>query len=168
MDLTAIQAAITSLKTAAGIAKGILDAKSLIEVQGKVIELQTALLDAQNCAINATTSQLELQQRIRELEAQLKQIEDWGDQESRYVLTTPWRGAAQVYALKKQSANGEPPHFLCTNCFHSRNRVILNPTPNPTGWLSMVCPACRSSVATGMRGISNPKYAEEYSSDASD
>jgi hypothetical protein len=39
MDLGAIQAAISSLKAATGIAKSILETKSEIEIQGKVIEL---------------------------------------------------------------------------------------------------------------------------------
>ncbi len=57
MDITAIQAAIASLKTATDVSRSILEMKSMSEVQGKVIELQSALLEAQNCALSATASQ---------------------------------------------------------------------------------------------------------------
>lgn len=64
MNLTAIQAAITSLKIASKITKNILETKSITEVQSKVIELQTALLEAQDCALSATSAQFELQENL--------------------------------------------------------------------------------------------------------
>lgn len=101
-----------------------------------------------------------MQERIRELEYQLKGVGDWGKQEQRYALASPWRGVAQVYALKMANALGEEPHYLCTNCFHNRKRVILNPQPKD-GWAYMTCPACKSTTSTGYRGIGAPKYAED-------
>jgi hypothetical protein len=165
MDLLAIQSAITSLKAATDISKAILEMKTMTEVQGKVIELQSALLDVQQCAINATTSQFELHERIKELELELKNKADWQKVRERYSLTNPWRGPAQVYALKAASSDGEPAHFLCTNCFHNHKQVILNPAPTPaagTHNIKMNCPECKSSIDTGYRGIGEPKYAEEY------
>ena len=67
MDLSAIQAAITSLKVATDVLKSILGITSTTEIQGKVIELQTALLEAQTSAISATSAQLELQKKGRKL-----------------------------------------------------------------------------------------------------
>ena len=101
MDLTAIQAAIASLKTAADLSKSILEIKSMAEVQSKAISLQGALLEVQNSAIFATTAQFEMQEKIRELEAQLKDKADWEKQQNRYFLVTPWKWAAQAYALKR-------------------------------------------------------------------
>ena len=73
----AIQAAIASLKAATDISRSLLDMKSMADVQGKVIELQSALLEAQNGALSATKAQFELQERVRELEALLKDKSDW-------------------------------------------------------------------------------------------
>jgi hypothetical protein len=162
MDLGAIQAAITSLKAATGIAKSILETKSEIEIQGKVIELQSALLDAQSSALAATTSQFELQERIRSLEDLLKAASAWGDQEKRYALVCPWRGPAQVYALRKACSDSEAPHFLCPNCFHGKKRVILNPINNKDAFICMACPSCKATMETGYRAIGSPKYAEDY------
>ena len=162
MDLTAIQAAITSLKAATDISRSILEMKSMAEVQSKVIQLQSALLDAQNGALTATTAQFELQERIRTLEAQLKEKGDWEAQKVRYRLVNPWRGPAQTYALKREASNGEEPHFVCASCFHIGKRVILNPINNKDGWVQMVCPSCKAVMDTGYRGIGRPEYAEEY------
>jgi hypothetical protein len=165
MDLTAIQAAISSLQAATGIAKSIVETKSAAEIQSKVIALQSALLEAQNSALTATTSQYELQEKVRSLEAQVKAFNDWGDQAKRYALVNPWRGAAQVYALRKADADGEAAHYLCSNCFHGRKRTIVNPVTDKTGFISMVCPTCRSTVDTGYRGIGKPQYVEDMKTD---
>jgi hypothetical protein len=160
MDVTAIQAMVGSLKVATDITKAIFDLKNTADIQSKVIDIQRALLAAQSSALEATNAQFALQERIRELESQLKSIGDWGEQERRYALVSPWRGAAQVYAVRTAYAQGEEPHYLCTNCFHIRKRVILNPQPKE-GWIYMNCPTCKSSTSTGYRGIGTPKYAEE-------
>ena len=127
MDLIAIQSAISSLKTAVDISKSLLELKSTAEIQSKVIELQSALLEAQKSALSATTAQFELQEKVKDLETQLKAVGDWENQKRRYALIAPWRGAAQAYALKRAYAKGEEPHLLCANCFHNAKRVILNP-----------------------------------------
>ena len=162
MDLSAIQAALMSLKAATDISKSILDINSTIEIQGKVIELQAALLEAQTSAISATTAQIELQEKVRKLEEKIKSANEWGDQESRYSLVCLWGGPAQVYALKKLDSEGENPHFLCSNCFHNKRKVILNPMTIGTGWIFLACPSCKASIETGLRRIEPPHYAEEY------
>lgn len=164
MDITAVQAMMGSLKAATDISKALFDLKTTAEVQSKVIEIQRALLAAQSSALEATNAQFELQERVRQLEAQVQGFEDWGEQEQRYALANPWRGPAQVYALKKEKAEGEEAHFLCTNCFHNRKRVILNPA-SKDGWIYMTCPACKATTATGYRGVGAPKYAEECGRD---
>lgn len=164
MDITAVQAMMGSLKAATDISKALFDLKTTAEVQSKVIDIQRALLAAQSSALEATNAQFMLQECVRELEAQIKGFEDWGNQEQRYALTNPWRGPAQVYALKKEHAQGEEAHFLCTNCFHNRKRVILNPMTKE-GWVYMTCPACKATVATGYRGVGAPKYADECGRD---
>ena len=166
MDFIAIQGAISSLKAAAEISKSIMDMKNMSEVQGKVIELQSALLEAQNCALTATTSQFELQERVRELEAKLKERGDWKEQKDRYQLVSPWRGPAQTYALKELDSNGEEPHLICSSCFHNEEKVILNPVKNKSGFIQMVCPKCKSAMDTGYRGIGGPKYAGEYAKES--
>jgi hypothetical protein len=161
MDITAIQSLMVSLKTATDVAKGIFDIKATAEIQGKVIEIQSALLAAQSSALSATTAQFDLQEKVRSLEAQLKSFNDWEAQRDRYLLVAPWRGPAQAYALKKSEAKGEQPHLLCTNCFLSSKRVILNPQ-SKDAFILLACPSCKSVINSGFRGIGPAQYAEEY------
>ena len=132
------------------------------EIQGKVIELQSALLEAQNCALTATASQFELQEKVRVLEAKLKERADWEIQKNRYKLVTPWRGPAQAYALKESHSDEEEPHIVCSTCFHNEEKVILNPIVDKDGIIQMVCPKCKAKMDTGLRGIGRTKYAEGY------
>ena len=150
---------LTSLKDVIDIAQSILESKSRTEIQDKVTKLQSALMKAQNSAVAATTAQLELQEKVRTLEEQRRAANEWGDQESRYSLVCPWEGTAQVYALKRSASEGENPHFLCSNCFHNKRKVILNPIKKD-GWILMACPSCRATIHTGYRGIGPPQYAE--------
>lgn len=161
MELSDIQTAIASLKAAAEISKSILKLKSNAEIREKVLELQAALLEAQNSALSATTSQFELQERVRGLEDELRSINRWNEEEKRYKLVCPWGGVAQVYALRRSEADGNQAHFLCSNCFHERKRVILLPTRRGS-WIVMSCPSCKASLETGYRGLGPPQYAEDY------
>ena len=160
MDIGAIQGMMTSLTAATNVTKALFDLKVTAEVQSKVIELQSSLLAAQNSALEAVNAHYTLQERIRDLENQILNFEDWAKQAQRYTLVCPWQGPAQVYALKAANADGEQPHYLCINCFHNQKRVILNPMPKD-GWVYLVCPACQSSIATGCRVVGVPKYAED-------
>jgi hypothetical protein len=161
MDFAAIQGMMASLKAATDISKALVDLKIASEVQGKVIELQGALMTAQNSALEATNALYSLQDRVRNLESQVQAFQDWGEQEKRYALVAcPWQNPVQVYALKKERADGEQAHYLCTNCFHVRKRVILNPE-SKDGWIYLSCPNCKSTASTGHRRIGAPKFAED-------
>lgn len=158
-----IQGAISGLRTAAEITRALLGMKVTAEVQAKIIELQTALLDAQQGALAATASQYELTEKVRELDAKLRERVNWGAQSKRYALVNPWTGLSQVYALRREQADGEPAHFCCTHCFLRESRVMLI-SGDRTGWVVMQCPSCKASVETGFRGVGPAKYAEEYAS----
>ena len=54
-------------------------------------------------------------------------------------------------------------HFLCPNCFHGRQRVILNQVvATANRYVSLACPSCKAKIDTRYREIEAPKYAEEY------
>lgn len=130
--------------------------------KGSTIEAQEKIMELREGAIELQEANIELRQRVRELEQRLAAIDEWKEQKHRYVLVAPWNGPAQVYALKESESGGEQRHFLCTNCFHNSKRVVINPAKSKDGWVSLVCPACKSSVDTGYRGIGEPEYAEKY------
>ena len=100
MDISSIAGAVTALKGASDIAKGLMSLHTMAEVQTKAIELNQALIDAQHQIFSANAAQTTLVERIRNLVGQIASMKDWDAQKQRYSLASPFRGA-MVYALKK-------------------------------------------------------------------
>lgn len=158
MDLTVIGGAISGLKTATDIAKGLVSINTAVEVNAKAIELQQALLSAYADAVSAKETQTALQEEIRELKRQLSNNEEFVADMKRYKLDVPWPGAT-VYALEEAMCNGEPAHYLCTNCYQKKQKSILQVTTNSNGWACFDCPSCRASVVTRFKYGAQARYA---------
>lgn len=158
MDLSLIQGTISGLKVAGDIAKGLLELKTLSEVQGKVIELQSAILSAQGNALSANADQSAMVEEIRALKEEIARVKAWDTQKQRYKLVQPW-SAGVAYALKESMSNSEPPHLICTNCYESGRKSILNPVEDSQKWVHYACPVCKAQIPTGYRGGVTPQYA---------
>lgn len=161
MDIALIQGTISGLKVAGDIAKGLLDLKSLADVQSKVIELQSAILAAQSSALSANADQAAMATEIHALKEDLIRAKGWEEQKLRYQLVQLWGGAAVAFALKKSQSKGEPPHWLCTKCYEDGQRMILNPRSTKEGFIYLACPTCKAEIHSGYRGIGGATYAEE-------
>lgn len=134
--------------------------KSITDVQGKVIELQSAILSAQSSALAANSDQAAMVEQIRTLKEEIANVKAWEAQKQRYKLVSPWQGTV-IYALKKQSCDSEPPHWICTHCYENRAKGFLNGKEEARS-LIMVCAKCKNQVKTPWSGGSvELKYAEE-------
>ena len=135
--------------------------KDIVELlkKGSTIEAQEQIMSLREGALELQEENQELKEKIRNLEIKLQNIEDWKAEKARYTLVNPWRGPAQVYALKESESNGELPHFICTNCFQSARKTILTPIEG-TGDVMFKCPHCKASISTGYRGVGPAVYAE--------
>lgn len=135
--------------------------KDIVELlkKGSTIEAQEQIMALREGALELQEENQELKRRIHELELRLQAIDDWKHEAERYCLAKPWGGAAQVYALRGELANGEEAHYLCPNCFHSKKKSILTPNKK-NAWVLMVCPACKATLETGYKGIGGPQYVE--------
>lgn len=158
MDMSLIQGTISGLKVAGDIAKGLLELKSISDVQGNVIELQSAILSAQSSALSANADQAAMVEEIRALKEEVARVKAWEAQKQRYQLTQFRNGPGVVYALKESMSNSEPPHWICTKCYEDGKRMILHPA-TVNGFIHIVCPSCKLDMPTGMRGIGAPEYA---------
>lgn len=157
-----IVAAVNSLKAASDIGKALLSIHTTAEVQGKAIELNQIIIDAQQSLLAAHAAQSTLVDEVRDLKSQIAAMKDWDAQKQRYQLASPNTGSF-VYALKKDMAHGEPPHYLCANCFKQGKASIVNDMPskrrsNDHAW---TCPVCGSEALNGYSGPSPVHYAEE-------
>ena len=162
MDMSVITAAVTSLRMAGDIATGLMSLKTLSDVQSKAIELNAKIIEAQNRIFEANASQMSLVERVRELESQLAQMQDWESQKQRYKLATPFPGC-MVYALQKSMSEGEPAHYLCTNCFQRGQKSILQGKQVSNGMKPSLyaCPSCESEAFTQDGQIRMPRYSED-------
>lgn len=158
MDLTVIGGAVAGLKTATDIAKGLISTNTAVEVNAKAIELQRALLSAYADAISAKETQTALLEEIRSLKRQLAHNEEFAADMKRYALDAPWRGTA-VYALQESMSNGEPPHYLCPNCYQAKKKSILQLGTNSKGDQCFNCPNCRTTAQTPYRHGVTAHYA---------
>lgn len=160
MDMALIQGTISGLKTAADIAKGLMELKSLADVQAKVIDLQSAILSAQSSALAANSDQSAMLEEIRTLKEEIARVKGWDIQKQRYKLLQPW-SAGVAYALKESMSDTEPPHLICTNCYENGRKSILNPIEDSQKWVLYACPVCKSQIPTGYRGGVTPQYAPD-------
>lgn len=144
-ELGAIQAAANGLKSAGEILKTLKSAALTAEMQGKVIELQSVILSAQSDAMIAQASQMELLDRVRKLEGDLKRFEDWEAEKQRYVMaqTTGVASGVLVYALKQSAMKpGEIAHAICPSCYEAGKKSILQ----ASNTRSHFCPACKVNL----------------------
>jgi hypothetical protein len=144
MDMTLITGTISGLKAASDIAKSLLDIKKASDISGKVAELQSVILSAQSSAIEANSAQFAMIEEIRNLKEEMTRIKAWDTEKQRYHLTSPWPGTV-VYSLKESMSNGEPPHWICTNCYNSGTKSILTQQQDGNSRVSFLCPKCKVS-----------------------
>ena len=124
VDITAISSAIQGFKAAADIAKGMKALETSTEIREKTSELLDAVLDARLKLVEASETQSALLERIKQLEKQIADFEDWGREKERYQLNAVDSGAF-AYTYKPGMENGEPPIWLCQTCFEKRHRSPL-------------------------------------------
>ncbi len=148
VDVTAIVTAMSGLKAATDIAKGIFDIKSISEVQGKVIELQSVILVAQGSAMAAQSEQYSLQEKVRQLETDLAKLQSWETERDRYQLEELPPGIL-VYRLKPGFENGVPPHRICATCYNRGSKSLLHITDRGNGLTNGKCYSCSFEVQSG-------------------
>jgi hypothetical protein len=155
-----LMTAATSLRSAGQVAKGLMSPKTTSEVQAKAIELNGLILDAQSDLLAALAAQASLVEEVRELKEQIARTRGWETHTQRHQLAIPCARCV-LYALKKAMSDGQPPNYLCTNCYEGSKRT------SPQGFLDtstrafFKCPVCRLALHTPDIGTIGPKYDEE-------
>jgi hypothetical protein len=149
MDMALITGTISGLKTASDITKSLLEIKKINDIAEKVTELQSVILSAQSSAIEANSAQFAMIEEMRTLKEEMARMKAWDIEKQRYNLTSPWPGTV-VYSLKESMSAGEPPHWICTNCYNDGAKSILIQQQEGNSIVSFSCPKCNNSFrATG-------------------
>ena len=148
-DISSIATIFTSLKAAKDIAEAMVDLRDAAAFQTKLLEFQSKLIDANSAAFAAQDERSALLQHVSALEKEVANFKAWGARQQRYELKNLGYSAF-AYMLKKEERGGEPPHWVCANCFEEKRVSILQFTHVRRGegkvW---ICPACKSTVDPG-------------------
>jgi len=122
--LAEISAGLSSLKAATDIVKGLNAAATQAAVNDVKLTLQDHIFEAREALSAAQDAQAASLQRIRDLEQEIVRLKDWEREKQRYSLKAVAIGAF-AYTPKPGMENGEPPHWLCANCFNQRQKSFL-------------------------------------------
>ncbi len=143
MPIPEIAAAVSATYNIAKLTGGLLKMARTADVQAVVIDLNNSIIDVQAKIAAVQARYDELASTKEELEAKLKIYEQWEKEAARYELIQLVEGAF-VYSLKAEHHNkGEPPHYLCPNCFVEKKRSILQ---RRAGFSSFECHACKLEI----------------------
>lgn len=124
VDVMALTAAANSFKIAVDLAKGIHALKTSTEVREKTSALLDAVVDGRFKLLEASDTQTTLLARIKELEQQVADFENWNRDKERYQLKAIDTGAF-AYMHKPGMENSEPAIWLCQTCFEKRHKSPL-------------------------------------------
>ena len=120
-----------------------------MELMGKVVEVQMSM----SAALNEQTA---LTETISELKKRIADLEAWEAEKQNYELKALDR-VSFVYASKQSMEGGEPPHWLCANCYTQGKKAILQIASEQVGGLGdrgWQCPRCQAKIVT--RGATYP------------
>ena len=145
MNISLLGGLISNFGAAQDIAKALLELKTISEVQSKVAELQNVILSAQNTALTAQSQQSALIQHIADLEKEVANAKAWETEKQRYELKALESGIF-TYSLKPSSANGEPSHWLCANCYSKGIKSILQNSGDFYGVSTHNCHSCKTEL----------------------
>jgi hypothetical protein len=150
--LAEISAGLSSLKAATDILKGLNAASTQAAINEVKIGLQEKIFDAREALSAAQEAQAACLKKVRELEAQIVQLKDWEGEKQRYHLQAIDSGVV-AYMPKPGMENGEPPHWLCANCFSRGQKSYLQfkgqdrtPTGSRGDHSTYGCDTCKAAV----------------------
>jgi hypothetical protein len=149
-----LQAVVASIRAAVDIGKAAKSVSDFNNFGTAVADVNMKLMTVMAAANTAMEKQGQQNARIKELEEELVRVKAWDEQKRRYKLMSPWPGSgSMVYALREAASNGEPPHWICTSCYETGRRSILNPaiippSPGHHSRMGYSCPVCKSVVAS--------------------
>ena len=119
-----ISAGLSSMKAAKDVLQAFNGVQTAIAVQEVKFTLQSLILDAQQGLFAAQEAQSADVRRIADLEQEIVRLKDWSAEKDNYELCDAGRGA-MVYMPHSGMDDGQPPHWLCANCFNHGRKSLM-------------------------------------------
>lgn len=124
MAITEISAALTTIKVAKDLIRGISSLNADVAIKEKTVDLLGTIVDLQEHILSMQSKYGELLKSKSDLEEKLKQHEEWLITKSGYTLNEVATGVF-VYCSKESKDATEPKHWLCASCFNNEKKSIL-------------------------------------------
>lgn len=119
--------------------------KAVVELVRKpnpdLVEIKAIAVDAIDKLMEAKTAQMMQQDKLLELENQIRKRDRFQQESQRYALTKTELGGF-VYTLKPDDPSGEPAHDICAACFEREIKSVLQ----AVNFNTLGCPACGAQV----------------------
>jgi hypothetical protein len=141
--MTEFAAALSSLKVAFDLLKGINSLNVDVIVKQKTAELFNSLITVQSAMASLQIDYQELLQTKDKLTQQLVQLEEWDKKKDHYSLFGD--ATAIVMIPNSKHPTPEPRRYLCTNCFKDKKESILQKRGSH-GAAPFYCPECKAVV----------------------
>ena len=146
-----ITAAYQGLKAGLGLLQTLNATAKTAAVNEVKVQLTQVIIEAQQALAAASMAQANAAETIRDLEQQVMQFENWQTQREHYELADTGQGSL-AYRYKAAVEGGEPPHWLCPNCYEHRQKSIMKHEKLPVGRCdTLVCHPCGLELVT--RGV---------------
>jgi hypothetical protein len=140
--------AVSSIKAAYDIAKGVQALATSTEVRQATSEMLDALLTARERAFAQAETEAALLDKIRGLEGEVGRLKAWDREDERYELKR-FHPGTYAYVLKPEMARGEPPQRLCQPCYDKRVKGVLYAGDVERGLRTYHCPSCLLKISIG-------------------
>jgi hypothetical protein len=138
-------AGLSAIKAAFDVSKTLADIHDVATRDRAVIELQKEILSAQ-------AAQIDLVERVRELEKEVTGFETWDAEKQRYELKNVGYSAF-AYMLKPEERGVSPPHFVCTNCYEHKHIAIIQYIRVQGVGPTWQCPGCENRIDPGVNSV---------------
>lgn len=155
VGITEISAGLSSLKAAKDIIQGFNAASTQAAINEVKLDLQSHLLEAQQALFAAQEAHSASSQRIASLEQEIVRLKNWEAEKQCYELADTGRGTL-AYRHKAGMENGEPPHWLCPNCYQQGQKSIMKHEFIAVGKVkTLVCHPCGMDIL--VEGLRNDR-----------
>ena len=119
-----LPAALTSLQSALGLGKAMMDVSNVADSQGKLIEFNGVIIEAQQKIMTAQLEQSGLLKEIELLKKELAKHDEFSEESSKYhrveIAPGVFAHLERIYDGKLSNA-----HKYCNSCFEKRRKSTL-------------------------------------------
>ena len=131
-----------------GIFKSLLDSvKGLKDINDAAVRNAVAI-ELHEKILTAREQQSAALERISELEKELTRFETWEAEKQRYELKSLPPGVL-VRSIKEAMRDGEPPHYICANCYENGKKSPLQSAGVSHGLETFTCNGCGAKIKSG-------------------